>query len=164
MMAKHGDIFSILKPDHDLHRDILDKLEDTHGESDDRIRLFRQFTLEVKAHAAAEEQALYSTVMRKPDLTSEVRHSVAEHHEIEEMLNDLAATDMATGAWLTKFKEMKHRYLHHIDEEEEDHFPDFDKQLTAEDEEYMGGVFARRKPAEKDDADVTPEKMADPKE
>ena len=25
-MAKHGDIFSILKQDHDLHRDILDKL------------------------------------------------------------------------------------------------------------------------------------------
>ena len=32
MMAKHGDIFSILKQDHDLHRDILDKLEDTHEE------------------------------------------------------------------------------------------------------------------------------------
>jgi len=163
-MAKHGDIFSILKDDHDLHRQILDKIENTHGESEDRIQLFRQFTYEVKAHAAAEEQALYSTVMRKPDLTSEVRHSVAEHHEIEEMVNDLAATDMSTGAWLTKFKDMKHRYLHHIDEEEEDHFPDFDKQLSAEDEAYMGSVFDKRKKVEKSEAEVTPEKMEEAKE
>ncbi|MGD9810769.1 MAG: hemerythrin domain-containing protein [Sphingobium sp.] len=163
-MAHHGDIFSILRDDHDKHRDLLAKIDDTHGESDERIKLFRQFTLEVKAHAAAEEQALYSTVMRKPDLTSEVRHSVAEHHEIEEMLNDLAATDMATGAWLTKFREMKHRYLHHIDEEEEEHFPDFDKKLTAEDEAFMARCFEQRKPAEKRQADVTPEKMEDAKE
>lgn len=163
-MATRQDIFAILKEDHDKHRALLAQIDETHGESDDRIRLFRQFTIEVKAHAAAEEQALYSTVMRKPDLTSEVRHSVAEHHEIEEMLNDLAATDMATGAWLTKFREMKHRYTHHIDEEEKEHFVDFDKQLTDEDEAFMGKCFAERKPAEKADANVTPEKMEDAKE
>jgi hemerythrin superfamily protein len=163
-MAMHRDIFSILKQDHDLHRDLLAKLDATQGESEDRIDWFRAFTLEVKAHAAAEEQALYSTVMRKPDLTSEVRHSVAEHHEIEEMLNDLAATDMSSSAWLAKFRAMQHRYLHHIDEEEEEHFPDFDKQLTEEDTAYMGSVFERRKPAEKADAEVTPEKMEESKE
>tara|TARA_R110000782_G_scaffold78293_5_gene156071 strand:+ start:63211 stop:63702 length:492 start_codon:yes stop_codon:yes gene_type:complete len=163
-MTHHDDIFSILKKDHDLHRALLEKIDATHGESDDRIRLFRQFTLEVKGHAAAEEQALYSTVMRKPRLTSEVRHSVAEHHEIEEMLNDLAATDMSSGAWLTKFREMQHRYLHHIEEEEEEHFPDFGKELTEQDEDYMGGVFERRKSAEKQDAEVTPEKMEEAKE
>lgn len=161
---KHENIFAILKQDHDLHRDLIKRLEVTKGESDERVKLFRQFTLEVKAHAAAEEQALYSTVMRKPDLTSEVRHSVAEHHEIEELLNDLAATDMAHGAWLTKFNEMKERYLHHIEEEEDEHFPDFDKELTKEDETWMGSVFAKRKPAEKSNAEVTPEKMEDAKE
>jgi hypothetical protein len=161
---KHQNIFSILKQDHDLHRDLIARIEATIGESDERIKLFRQFTLEVKAHAAAEEQALYSTVMRKPDLTSEVRHSVAEHHEIEELLNDLAATDMAQGAWLTKFRAMKDRYIHHIDEEEEEHFPDFDKELTTEDETWMGSVFAKRKPVEKSSAKVTPEKMEDAKE
>ncbi len=163
-MTSRADIFSILKQDHDRHRELLANLDLTHGESDERIRLFRELTREVKAHAAAEEQALYSTVMRKPGLTSEVRHSVAEHHEIEEMLNDLAATDMAAGAWLTKFREMKHRYLHHIDEEEDEHFPDFDKCLDADDERFMGQVFDRRKAAEKSRAEVTPEKFEEAKE
>jgi hemerythrin superfamily protein len=158
------DIFSRLKEDHDSHRALLARLERTHGDSDERRELFERFTIEVKGHASAEEQALYSTMMRKPQTTDDTRHSVAEHHEIEEMLNDLAATDMASGAWLTKFRTLQHGYLHHIDEEEGEHFPEFSKYLTKEDEAHMKQVFDRRKKAEKADAQVTPEKMEDAKE
>ena len=103
-------------------------------------------------------------MLRKPETTDETRHSVAEHHEIEEMLNDLAATDMSSSAWLSKFKDLDHDYRHHIDEEEEEHFPDFENYLTKEDEEHMRSVFERRKQAEKADAKITPEKMEDAKE
>lgn len=163
-MADAADIFARLRKDHDTHRSLLDRLAETHGASGDRKALFEEFTFEVKGHAAAEEQAVYSTMMRKPDTTDETRHSVAEHHEIEEMLNDLAATDMASGAWLTKFEELDHRYRHHIDEEEDEHFPDFARHLTEEDCAHMRSVFERRKRAEKADAEVTPEKLAEAKE
>jgi len=158
------DIFDRLKQDHETHRDLLARMADTSGESDERISLLETFTKEVKGHASAEEQALYSTMLRKPPTTDETRHSVAEHHEIEEMLNDLAATDMSSSAWLAKFKELDHRYRHHIDEEEEEHFPDFEKHLTAEDREHMRSVFDRRKKAEEAEAEVTPEKMEEAKE
>ena len=158
------DIFARLKEDHDDHRALLDKLAETSGDSDQRKELFEQFTLDVKSHAAAEEQALYSTMLRKPKATDETRHSVAEHHELNEALNDLAATDMSSSAWMTKFKQLDHDYRHHIDEEEEDHFPDFEKLLTEEDREHMRSVFDRRKKAEKADAKVTPEKKEDAKE
>ncbi|MXO72407.1 hemerythrin domain-containing protein [Alteraurantiacibacter buctensis] len=157
-------IFARLIEDHDKHRALLAQIEKTQGASDERSELFEELTIELKAHASAEEQALYSTMMRKPPTTDETRHSVAEHHEIEEMLNDLAATDMASGAWLTKFRELAHRYTHHIDEEEEEHFPDFASHLTREDEAHMESVFERRKQAEKALAEVTPEKMEDAKE
>ena len=162
-MAKH-EIFDRLKQDHDSHRELLDKLMETQGDSDERKELFEQLTIELKSHASAEEQALYSTMLRKPPTTDETRHSVAEHHEIEEMLNDLAATRMDSSAWLTKFKDFDHDYRHHINEEEEDHFPDFAKYLDEEDEKHMRKVFERRKEAEKADAKVTPEKMEDAKE
>ena len=150
------DIFQRLKQDHDRQRKLLDRIDRTHGESEERARLFEDFTLDAKAHAAAEEQALYSTMMRKPPTTGETRHSVAEHHEIEVALNDLAATDMSTGAWLTKFRQLKHDYLHHIDEEEDEHFKDFARYLTQEDERYMRTVFERRKEEECAEAEVTP--------
>lgn len=163
-MSTEQAIFDRLKKDHDRHRALLDRLLDTHGDSSERERLFEELTKELKSHAAAEEQALYSTMMRKPPTTDETRHSVAEHHEIDEMLNDLAATDMSEGAWLQKFKTFDHDYRHHIDEEEEDHFPDFRKHLDENDVEHMAQVFDRRKSAEKKDAEVTPEAREDAKE
>ena len=159
-----NDIFQRLKTDHEDHRELLDKLGETESGSDKRTELFEKFTLDVKSHAAAEEQALYSTMLRKPKSTDETRHSVAEHHEIEEMLNDLAATDPASDEWSEKFSKLDHDYRHHINEEEEDHFPDFEKLLTDEDRQHMQEVFNRRKKAEKADAEMTPEKMEDAKE
>ncbi len=158
------DIFERLKQDHNRQRELLDRIEQTHGETAERKELFETFTIDAKSHAAAEEQALYSTMMRKPPTTSETRHSVAEHHEIEVALNDLAATDMSTGAWLTKFRQLKHDYLHHIDEEEDEHFKDFERYLTREDEEHMRQVFERRKEEECAEAQVTPEAADEAKE
>ena len=163
-MTDATEIFERLKEDHDRHRELLDKLLETSGDSEQRKTLFAELTKELKSHAAAEEQALYSTMLRKPPTTGETRHSVAEHHEIEEALNDLAATDMSEGGWLTKFKSFDHRYRHHIDEEEDDHFPDFEKHLDEDDMQHMKSVFDRRKQEEKAEAEVTPEKKEDAKE
>jgi len=162
-MAVADDIFDRLKQDHDRHRELFGQLEGT-GASDERGSLFEQLTIELKSHASAEEQALYSTMMRKPETTDETRHSVSEHHEIEVALNDLAATDLGTDEWMEKFSDLKHEYLHHIDEEEEEHFPDFQRYLTRADEEHMRDVFDRRKKAEAAAAEVTPEKKEDAKE
>lgn len=158
------DIFARLKEDHDAHRILLDKIKATGGADATRDSLFEQLTKELKGHAAAEEQALYSTMLRKPPTTGETRHSVAEHHEIEEALNDLAATDASSAEWQAKFEKLDHRYRHHIDEEEEEHFPDFERYLTDEDRAWMRSVFDRRKAEETAEAEVTPEKKEDAKE
>ncbi|MFN4114634.1 MAG: hemerythrin domain-containing protein [Sphingomonadaceae bacterium] len=163
-MTQGHAIFERLKQDHDKHRALIAQLGETTGDSPERHELFTELTRELKGHAAAEEQALYSTMMRKPPTTDETRHSVAEHQEIDEMLNDLAATDMASGGWLLKFRSFEHRYLHHIEEEEDDHFPEFAEHLTDADEAHMKAVFDRRKKAEKAAAEVTPEKAEDAKE
>ncbi|QYJ08425.1 hemerythrin domain-containing protein [Qipengyuania flava] len=163
-MTDTTEIFDRLKQDHDKHRELLDKLLETSGDTEQRETLFEELTKELKSHAAAEEQALYATMLKKPATTGETRHSVAEHHEIDEALNDLAATDMSSGAWLQKFKNFEHRYRHHIEEEEEDHFPDFEEHLDEADMEHMRAVFDRRKKEEKADAEVTPEKMEDAKD
>jgi len=158
------DIFARLIEDHDKHRALLSKLSETQGASEERTALFEELTYELKGHAAAEEQALYSTMMRKPPTTSDTRHSVAEHHEIEEALNDLAATDMSSSAWMAKFKVLDHDYRHHIDEEEQEHFPEFEEYLTTDDRQHMRAVFERRKKEEKADAEVTPEKKEEAKD
>ena len=161
-MPDRSDIFDRLKQDHDLQRELLARLPAADGE--ERDELFVRLTKEIKAHALAEEQALYSTMLRKPETTEETRHSVAEHKEIDDLLNDLAATDSRTGEWSSKFEHLAHRYTHHIDEEEEENFPDYVRVLTDEDVHHMRSVFERRKAAERGEAQVTPERLEHAKE
>jgi hemerythrin superfamily protein len=160
-LTAHNDIFDRLKEDHDLHRELFERLA---SGAEEREALFTRLTKELKAHAAAEEQALYSTMLRKPETTEETRHSVAEHKEIEDLLNDLAAAGLESSEWSEKLDHLHHRYIHHIDEEEDEHFPDFARYLTDEDVQYMRSVFERRKQAEKAEAEVTPEKLEDVKD
>lgn len=141
-------IFKDLKADHDRHRTMLETLGETSGDSEERRSGFEALRTELQAHAAAEEEALYATMLADPDLRDEARHSVSEHKEIDDYLGELMAIDMASPAWLMKFKEMRHRYLHHIDEEEEEMFPTAAKALSAADEKRIAAVFEKRKPAE----------------
>ncbi|GAA0402943.1 hypothetical protein GCM10009133_09590 [Cocleimonas flava] len=77
---------------------------------------------ELKAHAVAEERHFYIPLMEH-DLTQEKsRHSVAEHHEIDEMIEKLEETDYSSSAWLVEAKKLQHRIHHHLDEEEQEVF------------------------------------------
>ena len=148
------DIFGRLVEDHDRHRALFAMLQDTEPGSPQRKRVFTELVLDIKAHAAAEEQALWSTVMRLPATTEDARHAVGEHKEMDKMLADLAARDMAGNGWLRRVANVRDEYLHHIREEEQEQFLASEKHLTAADLKYMRGVFNRRKKAEKAAAKV----------
>lgn len=143
------DIFGRLVEDHDRHRALFAMVQDTDPKSPERDRLFRELVREVKSHAAAEEQALWSTVLRNPDTTEDARHAVHEHKQIDEMIADLAARDPSTREWINRFGALKEKYLHHIREEEQEQFVAAEKHLSASDVRYMKSVFNRRKKEEK---------------
>ena len=141
-------IYAELKADHDRHRDLIARIEDTSRKDEERRQLFEELRKELQAHAAAEEEALYSVMLANPELRDEARHSVSEHKEIEDKLAELVDTDTASLFWMGKFKTLRDRYLHHIDEEEEEMFPAATKELSAEKEAEIAKVFERRKPKE----------------
>ncbi|MFZ5726192.1 MAG: hemerythrin domain-containing protein [Pseudomonadota bacterium] len=142
-------IFARLKADHDRHRELLDRIDATKGDSDERRTLFEAFRVEVTAHAASEEMSLYATMLADPDLRDEAQHSVAEHKEIEDFLTELYEMDFGSSGWLTRFRTMKDRYLHHIDEEEEDMFPAAEKELSDARKKELIEIFEKEKPKEK---------------
>lgn len=142
-------IFARLKADHDRHRKLLGQIDDTHGDSPEREKLFEAFRVEVTAHAASEEMSLYATMLGKPDLRDEAQHSVSEHKEIDDLLTELYEMDFASTGWLTRFRTMKHRYLHHIDEEEEEMFPEAEEGLSEAKKKELAAIFDKQKPKEK---------------
>lgn len=149
------DIFSILKSDHNLHREMLAKIAESESDTPERRDLFEAFRIEVTAHAAAEEQSLYATMLADPELQEDGRHSVAEHKEIDDLLGELQHTEMASAEWLTKFKDMRHRYEHHIEEEEDEMFPAAQEEFSKAQAKKLGAKFDQRKPAELEAAEAS---------
>lgn len=146
-------IFEVLKDDHDRHRQMLKAIASSKGE--ERANAFEAFRVEVSAHAAAEEESLYAAMLADPDLRDEARHSVSEHKEIDDLLGELQGADADNGNWQSHFDKLRHRYEHHIDEEEEEMFPAAEKHFTSEKSEELGAKFDRRKPAELETAEAS---------
>ena len=141
-------IFDRLKQDHDAHRRLFARMAEADNDPDRLQALFAEFRMEVTAHAAAEEETLYATMLARPDLREDAQHSVAEHKEIDDYLEEMDGQAFNSDEWRQTFAQLKKRYLHHIEEEEEEMFPDAAKELTAEEEQKLAEIFARRKPAE----------------
>jgi hemerythrin-like domain-containing protein len=115
-------IFEALREDHDVQRRLLDLLVKTHGDSEGRDELFARLKAELEHHAGAEERYFYVPLM-ETDLTQEkARHSVAEHHEIDELVEKLEQTDYSSPGWLTLAKRLQELVTHHLDEEEQEVF------------------------------------------
>ena len=148
-------IFADLKADHDRHRELLARIGETSG-SDDRATLFETFRVEVSAHAAAEEESLYAMMLGKPDLRDDARHSVSEHKEIDDFFGEMAEMDSSSDTWRKTFDKMRHRYEHHIGEEEEEMFPAAAEELTDDEEAKLADVFEERKPKELERAEAEP--------
>lgn len=72
------------------------------------------------------------------DLTQEkARHSVAEHHEIDELVEQLEDTKMSSSAWLKTAKKLNELVHHHLSEEEREVFQLAGKALTEDQKETL---------------------------
>ncbi|MES2604884.1 MAG: hemerythrin domain-containing protein [Pseudomonadota bacterium] len=115
-------IFERLRADHAVQRELATKLLATHGDSDDRARLFGELKLEMLAHEKAEERYFYVPLI-ECDLTQErARHSIAEHHELDEFIEQLEETEFSSPGWLKIATHMVERLRHHLNEEEHEIF------------------------------------------
>ncbi|NWO10730.1 hemerythrin domain-containing protein [Chromohalobacter salexigens] len=115
-------IFEALRESHDRQRTLLDLLVKTHGDSEGRDELFNRVRAELEHHAGAEERALYIPMMEHDMTQEKARHSVAEHHEIDELIETLQQTDYSSPAWLATARQLQEMVTHHLDEEEQEVF------------------------------------------
>lgn len=148
------DLFGRLVEDHDYHRALIAMIEETMGDSPDRRMLFDEMVRDIQAHAAAEEQAVWSAVLRNPETTDHGRHAVTEHKQIDDLIDELSEADMASPGWLRRFARLKDKYLHHIREEEQEQFVAAEAHLSAADLDHLHTVFNRRKQSERAAAEV----------
>ncbi len=116
-------IFESIRDDHQTQRTLVDLVVKTEGDSDGRDELWTKLKRELEAHAAAEERYFYVPLMEH-DMTQEAaRHSVAEHKELDDYIEQIDGYDMSGSQWLPTANQLRERLLHHLDEEEKEVFP-----------------------------------------
>lgn len=115
-------IFEALRESHDKQRRLLAALCETHGDSDKRKGLFAAVKAELVHHENAEERYFYNPLMEHDMTQEKARHSVAEHHEIDELVAAIEATDYSSPAWLSSARKLEDLVTHHLDEEEREIF------------------------------------------
>lgn len=134
-------IFEALRKDHDHQRQLAESIEGTSGDTKTRRVLFDELKSAMANHADMEERYFYSPLI-DIDLTQEkARHSIAEHHELDEFIESLEKTDMATAEWLKTFKDLKHTLFHHLGEEEKEIFPVAGKVLSETKKESLAKEY-----------------------
>lgn len=123
-------IFESIRRDHDVQRDLLDSLIKTSGNTATRKDLFEKIKEELLIHADAEERFYYKPLIDSDMMQDKARHGIAEHHEIEELVEQLEKTDYSSSAWLKIAKDLKEKVEHHLEDEEHKFFQLSGKVLT----------------------------------
>ena len=123
-------IFEALRISHATQRSLADNLIKTTGDSKERDLLFKELKAELAAHASAEERFFYVPLIAH-DMTQEPsRHGIAEHHEMDKLVEKLEETDFSSPAWISVAKELHHKVYHHLEDEEQGVFQLAGKVLT----------------------------------
>ncbi|MCR9161500.1 MAG: hemerythrin domain-containing protein [Nannocystaceae bacterium] len=141
-----AEIFKTLREDHDKQRTLLDLVGKTKGDSEGRRELFARLKRELEEHAMAEEKSLYAAMMSADGGQEKARHSVAEHKDIDDIVEQLEEMEMSNPRWLATFDRLKHKVLHHLEEEEHEIFQAAGRVLDDERKESLNEVFVEAHP------------------
>ena len=123
-------VFEALRASHDIHRELSEKLVQTSGDSAERRELFDLLKNELFAHAIAEDRYFYIPLMMTDSGLNITRHALSEHHEIDELLEQLTETEFNNPGWLAIAKKLCELVHHHLKEEEHGFFQQAGKILS----------------------------------
>lgn len=134
-------IYKSIEQDHHIQRQLVDQLVETSGDTAERAQIFKDLKQELAAHADAEERYFYVPLIKLDSTQESARHAIAEHHEIDELVEQLEQTDYSSPAWLKYAKDLAHKVKHHLAEEEQDYFPVAQKVLSEDRSKQLGSEY-----------------------
>jgi hemerythrin-like domain-containing protein len=117
------DIFDALIASHELQRAISKRLLSDIGDKRERARDLAQLKAEMAAHETAEERTFYVPLIEHDETVEAARHGIAEHHEMDEMVECIEKLDAGSAQWLEQLGQLLHKLEHHLKEEEDKWFP-----------------------------------------
>ncbi|WP_022975722.1 hemerythrin domain-containing protein [Nevskia ramosa] len=123
-------IYDALRESHVRQRSLCRKLLLSKPHTEQRIAIFTELRIELAAHAAAEERYLYVPILMDDMGLSSSRHALHEHHQIDELVEELQVIDHSGRGWMATAHKLSEKVHHHLREEEKKFFQVSGKILT----------------------------------
>jgi hemerythrin superfamily protein len=114
-------IYDALRESHEIQRSLCRRLIRSKPDSSERQQIFRELRIELSAHEAAEERYLYVPMLMDDMGLNASRHALHEHHELDELVEDLQAANDGRS-WAAIAKQLSKKVHHHLREEEKKFF------------------------------------------
>jgi len=141
------DAIALLKNDHKTVEKRFKEFEKAGNRAvKTKRRLVDQMIRELTVHAYIEEQLFYPAARAAaPGTTDHVLESIEEHHVVVWMLSELAGMDPADERFTAKVTVLIENVRHHVEEEEQDWFPEVRKAMGRKVLQRLGQEMAAAK-------------------
>ena len=123
-------IFEALRVSHEAQRALSARLLASKADVEERQHVFLELKQELLAHETAEERCFYVPLFEHDTTVDAARHAIAEHHEMDEIVEEMQEMDPAWQTWMERAKKLCDKIEHHLSEEEHKFFQEAGKVLT----------------------------------
>lgn len=136
-------IYEAIKRDHEIQRELCDKIMNTSAESEERHELWQELKKELEVHEVAEERHFYEALIDTDKMQEDARHGMAEHHEMDELIEELDNSDMSSAHWLKTLGQLIEKVNHHLEDEEKDFFKKAKEVYSEENAEKLADQYQK---------------------
>jgi len=141
------DAIVLLKEDHKVVEKLFKQFEKAgDGEHKTKRKVVKQISEELSVHAFIEEQLFYPAARAKvPETEDHVLESLEEHHIVKWVLAELAGMDPQDERFDAKVSVLMENVRHHVEEEEQEWFPEVRKGMGRKELKELGDRMANAK-------------------
>lgn len=134
------DILQAILDDHKPLKRLIKIMKDDEKELSDRQIAFEEFAPLLTIHAKSEEQVLYVAMKSALDLREEGLEGDVEHGLADQLVEEIKRTT-DEDLWSARVKVLAELVEHHIEEEEDEMFPEIREATDAEQRKILGAEY-----------------------
>ena len=138
------DGLELLKEDHARVAELFEQAEGTENDKQ-KQKIFEQIAMELEIHTSIEEQYFYPELEKHEDFKDITLEAYEEHKQAKTLIRELKALVDGSEKFDAKLKVLQEDIEHHVEEEEEEMFPQVRKAFSKDQIEAWGEQFAAAK-------------------
>lgn len=126
------DAIELLTEQHRETEALFERFSGT-SDSDQLLEIARTATMQLRLHTTIEEEIFYPALREaSEELEADVLEDLEEHHAVELLLDELEGLEPSDERFVPKFTVLAELVTHHVEEEEQEQFPQVRQELGEE--------------------------------